>query len=110
MIHRGDQHPHDFGGAAWLFSVPENTLVFLCEEVFSGESPILRVVHGHDGDWQFLCGGDHSNSMPRVVCFGCAAQRDHSVLALADLAQGWAAERARPSDGWVREHTSLDED
>jgi hypothetical protein len=35
--------------------------------------------------------------MRQLVFFGCAVQRDHSVLPLADLAEGWAAERATPA-------------
>jgi hypothetical protein len=104
-------HGHDLGGAAWPFVVPEHTAVLLCPEVFSGASPILWVVHTHDGDWQFLCGGDHANTGPRVACFGCAVQRDSSILALADLPQGWGAERSAPGGAWIRERVApLEED
>ena len=104
-------HGHDLGGAVWPFAVPEHTTVFLCPEVFSGALPILWVVHTHGGDWQFLCGGNHGEDGPRAVCFGCAAERDNSILTLADLPQGWGAERTGPGRAWAREPVArLEED
>ena len=95
-------HTHQFDGR-WPFEDTENTAVFVCEHVFDRSRPILFVVHDHDGDWQFLCGGDHTGGSPRILCFGCVAELDASLWSLADLPVGWGAEREQPKAGWNRE-------
>ncbi len=97
-------HSHKIPG--WCFNVPANTTVFICDHVASGESPILRVSHDHDGDWQFLCNGYHSDRTPVMVCLGCAVERDRTVLEVADLPIGWAAERTAQDGVWRREISS----
>lgn len=99
-------HRHDFGGEPWLFDTPDNTAVFVCSDVFSGARPILRVSHDHDGDWQFLCGYEHSEVLPKIECLGCVVKADQSLLPLADLPAGWGAER-EPSGPWVRSESPV---
>ena len=80
---------------------PPNLLVFVCEHVFSRELPILVVSHA-DGDWQFLCGGDHEGQKPRIVCVSHVLGVDESLNELADLAVDEEAERKSATDAWVR--------
>ena len=73
---------------------------FICDHIHKYQLPILRVCHDYNGDWQFLCGGGHSESEPIVVCLGCALERDESLLKLSDLPKGWGAERPAPGEAW----------
>jgi hypothetical protein len=41
------------------FKVPHETVAFMCERIRDG-APVLFVSHDEEGEWQFLCGGDHS--------------------------------------------------
>lgn len=95
-------HTHNFDGR-WPFEVPDNTLVFCCEHVLETTRPILRVSHDHDGDWQFLCGDSHAGGKPRIICMGCALERDGTLAALADLPLGWGADRETVGSLWTRE-------
>jgi hypothetical protein len=81
----------------------------MCDHVHSEGMPILRVCHDSDGDWQFLCGGDHSKSRPVIVCLGCAFERDPDLEQIADLPPGWAAEREELPGSWVREVLPTDD-
>ena len=92
-------HSHSFDGK-WPFLDAENTAVFCCEHVFSDASPILYVTHDHDGDWQFLCGGHHSEAKPRIVCLGCMIEKDPSVWTLAEMPIGWGADRTEVGAPW----------
>jgi hypothetical protein len=94
-------HVHNFDGR-WPFQEAENAAVFCCEHVFSG-APILYVTHDHDGDWQFLCGELHQDSVPKLVCLGCILEKDASLWSLADMPAGWGADRADGTSGWNRE-------
>ena len=95
-------HIHNFDGR-WPFENAENTAAYSCEHVVDRGLPILFVVHDHDGDWQFLCGGDHTEGSPKILCFGCVLERDPSLWTLADLPVGWGAEREDPHGKWNRE-------
>lgn len=72
--------------------------------------PVLSVCHDYDGDWQFLCGGNHRNSKPVLVCLGCAVERKQAPLEMADLPRGWAADRSAVGEPWVKEQLPADED
>ena len=75
---------------------------YLCPHVFAGTHPVLLVVH-EGGDWQYLCGGDHDpDSLPRVVCRTHVLDSDPSLAALADLKEGWEAERTSVDAPWRR--------
>jgi len=95
-------HAHSFDGR-WPFADAENTAVFCCDHVFSENFPILYVTHDHDGDWQFLCGGQHSNAVPRLVCLGCMVEKDPTLWTLADMPLGWGADREAIGFHWNRE-------
>ena len=70
----------------------------------------MTVCHDHNGDWQFLCGSNHSGSKPVLVCLGCAVERHHVPLELANLPRGWAADRLSEVAPWVREQLPPDEE
>ncbi len=96
-------HAHNIGNVGWPFDTPDNTAIYVCEHVFSDESPILSVFHELDNDWQFICDKDHGNDLPKVVCLGCTVEKDQSLLELATLPMGWLAARPSLKDAWVRE-------
>lgn len=86
------------------FPVPRNTTAFVCTRVRDG-APVLYVTHDEEGEWQFLCGGDHPDSgedKPVVVCMECAVARDPSLNELADLGIDTAASRECVGAGWKR--------
>jgi hypothetical protein len=78
-----------------------DTVTFVCEHVFVG-SPILRVVHDDDDDWQFLCGADsHDDGEPRLLGFARVMQRDSGLAAVAQrLPLDHAAERDSAAGPW----------
>ena len=100
-------HEHTF--THWPFTDVVNTAVFLCPHVGRDAFPVLRVCHDHDCEWQFLCGGDHSNSKPLLVCMGCAVDGDSTLMELADLPVGWSAERVEHGAPWHREPLPLED-
>ena len=103
-------HTHQFKD--WPFCEPDNTAAFTCSHVFDGASILLVTHDTEDGAWQFLCGQVHeSDDSPRIVCLGCIAEKDNTLLELADLPLGWCAERKDKYSQWIREpHEFLSED
>lgn len=76
--------------------------VIACQRVKDG-APILYVSHDDDGDWQFLCGGDHGDGdADQAVLLGVShvVEADPSIDALAGLPCGAFAERESPSAPW----------
>ena len=72
-----------------------------CTHVVDEGKPILFVTHDGDGDWQFLCGGEHEDSESgRVVCIGCMTERHPELQELAALGCGEYAERSGPDAEW----------
>ena len=102
------EHAHSPAGGAFGDSTDRTS--FICDHIHQHQLPILRVCHDYDGDWQFLCGGDHSEGKPIVVCLGCALERDASLLELSKLPKGWAAERPAPGETWSWEALPPDEE
>lgn len=89
---------------------PDHLAVYLCSHVFEATEPI-RLVCKSDGDWQFLCGGDHdADEKPHVVGLRHMIERDPSLLELADLEDGWEAAREEPDAPWLRSVAPGDED
>ena len=86
----------------WPFEDPENTAVITLTRILDGSHPILYVVHDEDGDWQFLDGGDVSEEDAATVSLKSVTERDSSILSLADLPVGWAAERKTVDQKWER--------
>jgi hypothetical protein len=93
-------HSHDF--LDWPFAVPIETAAFTTAPVLECREPVRLVSHDDDGDWQFLCDTTVETTDGRVICLGCALERDESLREIADLPQGWYATRERVGDPWVR--------
>jgi hypothetical protein len=73
--------------------------VYLCSHVFENTRPVLLVSRA-DGDWQFLCGGEHDKEVPSVVGFNHLLEKDPTLAELRDLPDEWEAERAGPGLPW----------
>lgn len=93
-------HTHAF--ANWPFDDPINTAAFTTRPVLEQGVPVLLVSHDEDGDWQFLCGTTTELDDCKIVCLGCAFERDPTLAEVADLPLGWMAERDALGDEWVR--------
>jgi hypothetical protein len=95
-----DEHP-----TADVFSFREDrhTGVFTCKRVVEG-APILHVAHDEDGDWQFLCGGDHEEEGEdegKLICLEHLVAGDPSLNQLADMCRHSRAERSDREQDWV---------
>ena len=86
-------------------SFPEEShhKAYVCNHVFDQTRPIL-LVSRPDGDWCFLCGGDHPDdeSAYKVVGIGHVLDQDPSLRLLDDLPPNWEAERTTIGQPWVR--------
>jgi hypothetical protein len=73
---------------------------YLCSHVFDRECAVLLVIHD-DGDWQFLCGGDHAaHELPKVVGLNHILEEDPTLNAVMELPERWEATRAAVGDLW----------
>jgi len=75
--------------------------VFTCSHVWADGQAILFVSHDGDGDWQFLCGGEHDDDKPVLVCLEHVVERDPTVNEVADLGCNHTAERREVGAEWV---------
>ena len=105
-----EYHEHAFPKSEWPFSDPENTMAISTVRVFNEDSPILRVSHDDDRDWQVLCDTTVDPKDGIVVCLGCAYARDKTIGELADLPLGWTATRDYVGGPWHREKKPPEED
>lgn len=93
-------HIHDFPN--WPFDDAINTAAFTTRPVLEQGLPVLLVSHDPEGDWQFLCGTTTELEDCKLVCLGCAFQRDPTLAEVADLPLGWLAEREAAGGAWER--------
>ena len=77
--------------------------VFVCRQVVAREKPVLLVSRA-DGDWCFLCGGQHEQSTTDFISVGVGhmLEQDGSLVELLDLKSGWEAERKDRNSPWIR--------
>jgi hypothetical protein len=75
---------------------------YLSGAVHRGELPILLVTHDDAGDWQFLDGGPVSVDDGVAVHISHVFEKHLDLRPLADLPQGWAAERGSVAEEWRR--------
>lgn len=97
--------------AEFRFSQPKNLAVFVCDNVRLRGMPILYVSHDEEGDWQFLCGGQHEDDGPddgALVCLHEVVERDQSLNELAEMCPLSVAQRDRLGDPW-REHDGMED-
>jgi hypothetical protein len=85
----------------WRFSDSPDTACFTSNYVLKG-SPITRVYHDFDGDWQFHGDQYTDRVKPKVVCLSCIIEMCSSIEELRDLPYGWMAERKSPKHKWKR--------
>ena len=82
------------GEHEWPFTGPQNTAVFTTKDILNRSKPILQVTHDlDDGAWQFLPGEPVSEEQAKIVALREIAILDPTILELADLREGWCAER-----------------
>jgi hypothetical protein len=83
--------------------VDAHTKGFVCSHVFSGERPVLYVTRP-DGDWCFLCGGEHAQAgwEYRVVGMSHVLDADQSLCDVLDLGPNEEAERDAVGGSWTR--------
>jgi hypothetical protein len=97
----------------WRFADSPDTMCFTSNYVLKG-SPITRVYHDFDGDWQFHGDQESNRVKPQIVCLSCIVELDASIEELQDLPYGWMAERKSPKHKWkrIKHHPfpSFDED
>lgn len=89
--------------ADWKFDDDPNTTCFTTTFVLDG-SPIQRVYHDYDGDWQFHGSPDQpaTNAVIKLVCLAEMIRIDPSLNQLHDLPFGWRAERTTSTGQWKR--------
>jgi hypothetical protein len=89
--------------AAFRFQQPEDLGVFVCDKVWSRRMPILFVCCDSEGDWQFLCGGDHSDDAEdsgSIVCLKHVVDLDESLNEVSELCPLGEARRESSSAPW----------
>ena len=86
---------------SWPFHEGKNCPCFTTRRVIEG-SPVLLVSHDEEGDWQFLCGTTNDPANGALVSLGSILARDSTLSEVADLQEGWMAERAQVGAEWVR--------
>lgn len=83
-------------------AVKRECAAFVCSHVFENTRPVLLVCRA-DGDWQFLCGGEHDAAeLPQVIGLEHLLERDPTLDELRDLEDEWEAERASQTSLWYR--------
>jgi hypothetical protein len=86
---------------AFKFNEPPHLSIFTTRQWLEEHKPILRVVHDHDGDWQFLT-GDQIPEDIRVVSLSEIVRSDQTLNEVFDLEYGEVAERASVGEEWER--------
>jgi hypothetical protein len=89
------------------FREARNVAVFTTRQVLEG-SPILRVVHEADGDWQFLCDTTYDVADLKVVALEAIVKRDPTVNELFQLNYGWHALREAVGEKWQTEEHEIE--
>ena len=83
-----------------LFKDSSKKAVFTCLHIIEHNSPILYVKHDNDGDWQFLCGDNHTTEDARVIALQEIINIDPSVSKVPNLKCGQTAVRESKESEW----------
>lgn len=87
----------------WPFEDPQNVMVISTNNIMTKVSPILYVSHDEeDGMWQFLEGGEVSETDARILSLKEVVDIDPSLAQLANLPIGWYAWREITGNKWTR--------
>lgn len=87
--------------ADFKFNEAKNLAIFTTRQWLEKDKPILRIVHDHNGDWQFLP-GDQIPSDVRIVALEQMTLRDNTLNEVFDLNYGERAEREFIGGPWTR--------
>lgn len=87
--------------AEFKFGEAQNLATFTTRQWLELREPILRVVHDHDGDWQFLT-GDQMPEDIKTVALEQLVLRDKTLNDVFDLNYGEAADRDSIGGPWTR--------
>jgi hypothetical protein len=92
---------HKLSNEEWPFAVDPHTKAFVSRCVVEEGSPIMRVYHEANGDWQFIGPvDDPEQDGCEISCFHCVVERDPTIKLLAGLPTGYCAGRYSVSDSW----------
>jgi hypothetical protein len=87
----------------WKFGDPPNVITITTRQVVKQHKPILRVIHeAGEVAWQFLHGGPVKQKDAMIVGLGAMLKIDPTLEQLADLPEGWQAEREDIGKPWER--------
>ncbi len=85
----------------WPFIDPKNVAVFTVADIMNRVKPILYVSHdADDGAWQFMPGGRISIHEAKTLALHRIVEGDPTIKQLADLPEGWVAQRSSPKAPW----------
>lgn len=87
--------------ADFKFREARNLATFTTRQWLEFQKPILRVVHDHNGDWQFLT-GDQMPEDIKIVALEELVLQDKTLNEVFDLDYGEAAERDSIGGEWVK--------
>ena len=87
--------------ADFKFREAKNLGVFTTRQCLEFNQPIVRVVHDHDGDWQFLT-GDQLPEDVKLVALEQMVIKDRTLNEVFDLDYGEEAEREFVGGEWTR--------
>jgi hypothetical protein len=87
--------------AAFKFREPTNLGIITTRQWLDLDQPILRVVHCHEGDWQFLT-GDQVLDDGRIVALEQLVLQDPTLNEVFNLDYGEAADRSQAGGQWTR--------
>ncbi len=75
--------------------------VFTTRRILEKNSPILRVIHDEDGDWQFINSDDSLDEKEaRIVSLGEILSLDYTLSEVMSLPQGKQADRDFVGGTW----------
>lgn len=79
-----------------------NKAVITLRSIINRNFEITRVSYDEDGDWQFLHGGNLSESDAMVVSVREILKFDQTLTELPDLLKGESATRITKLNSWVK--------
>lgn len=95
--------------ADFKFREPKNLTTFTTRQWLELGKPILRVVHDHDGDWQFLT-GDQMPEDIKIVALEELILRDKTLNNVFDLDYGESADRNSLGGQWTKSKVEKEEE
>ena len=91
----------------WPFEDEPNTASFTTSYAIMDLKPIVHVVRGADGDWQFLSTEGADESALKIVALKTILNPHPDIKELADLPLGWEAWRVDKDAPWNRRQIAV---